>query len=108
MTQQSSTEQSLEQQVYQILSQVIDPEIGENVVDLGLVYGIQIESNHISIALTMTSAACPMGEMLLDDIAITLKRNLSSHLEFDIQVVWNPPWDPEMISPAAKQRLGWD
>ncbi len=89
------------------LSLVIDPEIGENIVDLGLVYGIEVEGNIVKVTLTMTTPACPMGEMLLDDIHATLTRMLPNDMEFDIDLVWEPPWDPSLISAAAKQRLGW-
>lgn len=113
MAQESTSELSLgplalEQRVYDVLTEVIDPEVGENIVDLGLVYDIQVENRNVTIALTMTSAACPMGEMLLDDIDATLTRKLPGDMVFDVQLVWDPPWSPDMISPEAKQRLGWD
>jgi len=98
----------LEQIVREALSQVIDPEVGENIVDLGLVYGIEIDENVAKVNLTMTSPACPMGEMLLDDIHATLTRILPNTMTFDINLVWEPPWSPDMMSAEAKQRLGWD
>jgi len=97
----------LEQSVRDALLQVIDPEIGENIVDLGLVYGIEVEGNIAKVTLTMTTPACPMGEMLLDDIHATLTMMLPNDMEFDIHLVWQPPWSPNMISAEAKQRLGW-
>jgi metal-sulfur cluster biosynthetic enzyme len=99
---------SLEQSIQDILRQVIDPEVGENIVDLGLVYGIEIEGNVANIKLTLTSQACPMGEMLLDDIDATLTQQLSTDIEYDIQMVWEPPWHPDRMSAKAKLRLGWD
>jgi metal-sulfur cluster biosynthetic enzyme len=98
----------LEQSIQDILQLVIDPEIGENIVDLGLVYGIKVEGNVAKIELTLTSQACPMGEMLLDDIDETLTRQLPSDIEYNIQLVWEPPWNPDMMSAEAKQRLGWN
>lgn len=98
----------LERSVRDALLRVIDPEIGENIVDLGLVYGIEVEGNIAKVDLTMTTPACPMGEMLLDDIHATLTRMLPNDVEFDIRLVWEPPWSPSMISAEAKQRLGWD
>jgi len=97
----------LEQSVREVLLQVIDPEVGENIVDLGLVYGIEVEGNVAKVTLTMTSAACPMGEMLLDDIHTTLTRMLPSDLGFEVNLVWEPPWNPDMMSVEAKQRLDW-
>lgn len=90
------------------LSRVIDPEIGENLVELGLVYGIEADGNRASVQLTLTSPACPMGEMVLDDAYAALCKALPQEMEIDIEMVWEPPWDPAMISAAAKQRLGWN
>jgi metal-sulfur cluster biosynthetic enzyme len=98
---------SLQQSVRDALLQVIDPEVGENIVDLGLVYGIEVSGNAVKVTFTMTSQACPMGEMLLDDIHATLTRLLPSEIEFDMNLVWEPPWNPDMMSAEAKQRLGW-
>ena len=98
----------MERSVRDALLRVIDPEIGENIVDLGLVYGIKVEGNIAKVDLTMTTPACPMGEMLLDDIHATLTRMLPTDVGFDIHLVWEPPWSPSMISAEAKQRLGWD
>ncbi len=97
----------IEQNVLEALYQVIDPEVGENIVDLGLVYGIKVEDNTAKVDLTMTTPACPMGEMLLDDIEATLNQRLPPEISLDINLVWEPPWEPSMISAEAKQRLGW-
>lgn len=96
-----------EQIVWDALSKVIDPEIGENIVDLGLVYGFEIDGSIVKVELTMTSPACPMGEMLLDDIDARLTRALPEEMTFHIHLVWDPPWEPGKISAEAKQRLGW-
>jgi metal-sulfur cluster biosynthetic enzyme len=96
------------QSIVDVLSHVIDPEVGENIVDLGLVYGIEVNQNIATINLTLTSIACPMGEMLLEDIHETLSKMLPDKMEFDINLVWEPPWSPDMMSVEAKQRLGWD
>lgn len=97
-----------EQAVRDALMQVIDPEVGENIEDLGLVYGIEVEGSAVTVHLTMTSAACPMGEMLLDDISSTLAKLLPEEMSIEINLVWEPPWSPDMMSAEAKQRLGWD
>lgn len=102
-----SQETITEDAVRAILAAVLDPEVGENIVDLGLIYGVKVIEHLVEVDLTMTSAACPMGEMLLDDIHETLIRNLPASFEIEMHLVWDPPWEPDMMSAAAKQRLGW-
>jgi len=96
----------LEIAVREALSMVIDPEIGENIVDLGLIYGIAATEAAVSIRMTMTSPACPMGEMLLDEVHAELVHAFPD-AEIDIQMVWEPVWNPDMISAETKKRLGW-
>lgn len=98
---------SQEKHIVDVLSGVIDPEVGENIVDLGLVYGINVYQDIATINLTLTSSACPMGEMLLEHIHETLTKSLANEMSFDINLVWEPAWHPDMMSAAAKQRLGW-
>lgn len=93
--------------VREILRQVIDPEIGVNIVDLGLVYRINAGATGVRIEMTMTSPACPLGEMIVDDARAALAAGLPSGGEPEISLVWNPPWDPSMMSERAKTSLGW-
>ncbi len=97
----------LEQAARHALMQVIDPEVGENIVDLGLVYGISGDGGRIRVNLTMTSQACPMGEMIVDEVFAALAKALPDSITAEVALVWEPPWNPAMISAAAKQRLGW-
>ncbi|MEZ0245591.1 MAG: metal-sulfur cluster assembly factor [Methylophilaceae bacterium] len=92
--------------VREALQKVIDPEIGESIVDVGLIYGIELQDDAISIRMTMTSPACPMGEMILDEVHAELVHAFPE-AEIDIEMVWEPVWNPDMISPEAKARLGW-
>lgn len=92
--------------VREALQKVIDPEIGESIVDVGLIYGIEVNDDAISIRMTMTSPACPMGEMILDEVHAELVHAFPE-AEIDIEMVWEPAWNPDMISPEAKARLGW-
>src|SRR5574343_957611 len=89
------------------LRQVADPEIRANIVDLGLVYRIAFEEGKVTVDMTMTSPACPMGGMIVDDAYAELARVLAADIEVDIRVVWDPPWNPSMMSEACRQRLGW-
>lgn len=90
------------------LHDVIDPEIGMNIVDLGLIYGITVEAGRARIDMTMTSPACPMGEMLLDEVEAALKKVLPTGWEFEIELVWEPPWSPALMSETARTQLGWE
>lgn len=92
--------------VREALQKVIDPEIGESIVDVGLIYGIEATDTDVSIRMTMTSPACPMGEMILDEVHAELVHAFPE-AEIDIEMVWEPVWNPDMISPEAKARLGW-
>jgi metal-sulfur cluster biosynthetic enzyme len=89
------------------LRKVADPEIGANIVDLGLVYHIAFEDGKLWVNMTMTSPACPMGGMIVDDAYAELERVLPAGLEAEIRVVWEPPWTPEMMSEQCRLRLGW-
>ena len=89
------------------LRSVIDPEIGINIVDIGLVYRIEIRPDKVEVDMTMTSPACPMGEMLKEDVAAALEHCVPDAYEIDLRLVWAPAWSPEMMSEAARKALGW-
>ena len=107
MTTQADNAKQEQERVRDLLKQVIDPEVGVNIVDLGLVYRIESLPEHILIEMTMTSPACPMGGMIVDDAYAELERVLPAGLEAEIRVVWEPPWTPEMMSEQCRLRLGW-
>jgi metal-sulfur cluster biosynthetic enzyme len=96
-----------EQQIRDILRQVIDPEVGMNIVALGLVYRVELTADRVRIEMTMTSPACPMGEMIVSDAEAVLVKSLPASLRPDIQLVWEPPWEPSMMDEASKQHFGW-
>lgn len=89
------------------LRQVLDPEIGVNIIDLGLVYGIDITPEQVKITMTMTSPACPMADMIIDDIDAVLDVVLPEHYRVAVELVWDPPWSPEMMKPEARRHFGW-
>ena len=88
------------------LKTVIDPELGINIVDLGLVYHADIDANGIDIQLTMTTPACPLGEMMSDEIKRVLHEKFPETPGVRVEIVWDPPWTPEMMSEEARNRLG--
>lgn len=96
------------QRIYHALQTVIDPEIGENLIDLGLIYDIAVNSGVVRVTFTMTSYACPMSEMVIENIHDTVSKVLNAGEELELDLVWEPAWEPSMMNAEAKRRLGWD
>jgi metal-sulfur cluster biosynthetic enzyme len=88
------------------LRQVIDPEIGVNIVDLGLVYRIEVDGARVRIAMTMTSPACPLADYLKDLVTSAVRDRVPDVTDVDIVLEWEPPWDPGMMSEDARRQLG--
>ena len=89
--------------VEEALRDVIDPELGINVVDLGLVYGVAIEADEtVVIDMTLTSAACPLTDVIEDQAGQALEGLATG---FRINWVWMPPWGPECITPDGRDQL---
>ncbi|NLF14904.1 MAG: metal-sulfur cluster assembly factor [Anaerolineaceae bacterium] len=96
-------------EILQALKNVEDPEIGMNIVDLGLIYGVNWdeEVGDVQVDLTLTSPGCPLGPEIIRDI----KRELRSFRDVylvDVDLVWQPLWHPSMMSDYAKDELGYD
>jgi metal-sulfur cluster biosynthetic enzyme len=87
------------------LRQVIDPEIGCNIVDLGLVYSVTNESGHITVQMTLTTPGCPMHESIAWGVKNALL-NLEGVEDAEVKIVWDPPWQPAMMSDEAREQLG--
>ncbi|MBI5816796.1 MAG: metal-sulfur cluster assembly factor [Nitrospinae bacterium] len=88
------------------LRRVIDPEMGVNIVDLGLVYSALDDDGHVKVSMTMTSAACPMGDFLKSQAEGALKTAFREAKSVAVELTWDPPWSPEMMAHAAKKRFG--
>lgn len=100
-------EENFIQEVWEALREVIDPELGINIVDLGLVYDVTVWEGRVRVAVTMTTPACPLHTYLTEAIESVLWRKLPRIQAVDVQLVWEPPWHPTMMSDAAKRQLGW-
>ncbi|MGE5595049.1 MAG: metal-sulfur cluster assembly factor [Hyphomicrobiales bacterium] len=88
------------------LREVYDPEIMMSIVDLGLVYDIQFENGTVYVTMTLTSPGCPLGPVIRGEAYAKL-RELPGVKDVDVQIVWNPPWDPRtMASEDVKMALG--
>jgi metal-sulfur cluster biosynthetic enzyme len=97
-----------EEEVRENLRNVMDPEVGMNIVDLGLVYGVHITDTALRIDLTMTTPTCPMSEMIQDDARQALSALVPKGAAVEIALVWEPPWAPDRMSVYAKRHFGWD
>ncbi len=93
--------------ILEALRQVIDPELGVNIVDLGLVYGVSVEDGRARVRLTTTSPACPIGAYLVDGIGWALL-SLDGIVDVEVEVTHDPPWSPERMSDVARAILGWE
>ncbi len=96
-----------EETVREALRSVDDPEAGLNIVELGLVYGIDVEADRIRVRMTMTSAACPMGDYLTEAARDAVLRATPQIGQVDVELVWEPMWTPEMMSEEARNFFGW-
>ncbi|SFE74740.1 metal-sulfur cluster assembly factor [Alteribacillus iranensis] len=88
---------------------VIDPELGVDIVNLGLVYGIDVDDDkNVKITMTLTSMGCPLAGTIVSDIKTALKdlQEFKEINEVDVDIVWNPPWDKDKMSRYAKIALG--
>ncbi|CAN5792777.1 metal-sulfur cluster assembly factor [soil metagenome] len=88
------------------LKLVYDPEIGINIVDLGLVYDADISDNgDVLVTMTLTSLGCPLGPVIVQEVQGAL-RDFPGIKDVDVKLVWSPPWTPEQMSEDAKDELG--
>src|SRR5699024_9455034 len=94
-----------EDDIYQALSQVIDPELGINIVDLGLIYHVEIHDNDVNIRMTLTTHGCPLHETIETDIQFALHDEIDEVEDVNTELVWQPPWSPEAITQKGRQML---
>jgi metal-sulfur cluster biosynthetic enzyme len=95
--------EELIQEILEDLRDVVDPELGINVVDLGLVYGVDAASREFAtVDMTLTSAACPLTDVIEEQAAEALKDTVA---DFRINWVWMPPWGPEHITEDGREQL---
>ena len=94
-----------EARVLEVLAQVIDPEIGCNLVDLGLIYSVQITGSTVAVKMTLTTQGCPMHDSLVRGVETALL-GLEGVKRADVELVWDPPWNPSMMSAAGRRAAG--
>ena len=96
-----------EDDVLQALRSVEDPEAGMSIVDLGLVYGVVVEAGRVRVEMTMTSPACPMASYIVDESTAAIRALAPGGIDVQVDLVWEPPWTPDRMSPEAQARFGW-
>ena len=94
--------------VTRALHSVVDPEMAIDIVNLGLVYAVSIEGAVAKVRITMTSAACPVAELIVEEVESELSRALGEGVAVKVDLCWAPPWGPERMSPAARAAMDWD
>ena len=87
------------------LKQIIDPEIGLNIADLGLVYDVTVDSGQVEVKMTLTSPGCPVGPQILNGVKVVLE-DLDGVDAVNVELVWEPFWSPEKMNPEARAALG--
>lgn len=99
--------QELHATITAALERVVDPEVAMNIVDVGLVYGVTVRDGRVDVLVTMTSAACPVADVIVEDIEFQLDQSLPAHLKIHVELVWEPPWTAERMSARARLVMGW-
>ena len=98
----------MDERMIEALRQVIDPELGINVVDLGLIYSAELEDGQAKVSMTMTTPGCPIVDEIQGMVEAVIWRQIPGVEAVDVQVVWSPPWRPAMMSENAREQLGWN
>jgi metal-sulfur cluster biosynthetic enzyme len=93
--------------VREALRRVDDPEAGMNIVDLGLVYGIEVAADAVHVDLTMTTAACPMADMITVQARDVIAAIVPAGTAIEVRLVWDPPWTPDKMTGVAREHFGW-
>ena len=94
-------------QLLDSLMQVIDPEVGINIVDLGLIYAVSVTGSTANIEMTLTTPGCPLHETIKEAVNRALLTDHPDLTHVDVQLVWDPRWNVEFITEEGNRQLGW-
>jgi metal-sulfur cluster biosynthetic enzyme len=97
--------EALREPITQALKGVVDPEVAMNIVDIGLVVGVRVDGDALQVRLTMTSPACPVADVIVEDVEDALGRLAPSVNAVQVDLVWEPPWTVERMSERARRFL---
>ena len=95
-----------DEDILDALRSVVDPEIGINIVDLGLVYRAERAADRIDVAVTLTAPSCPLGELIVEEARCALERRFPDGPPVHVELVWKPPWTRARMSDAARHLIG--
>ena len=99
--------EDLRQPIVDALTRVVDPEVAMSIVDVGLIYGVEVDADRVHVCLTMTSAACPVADVIIDEVETELDRVVPAALTIAVELVWEPPWSTDRMSERAKRFMRW-
>ena len=97
----------LRQPIVDALTRVVDPEVALSIVDVGLIYGVRLADGQAQVRLTMTSAACPVADLIVEEVEDELDRVLPAGWMIAVELTWEPPWTPEFMSERARRFMQW-
>jgi len=104
----ATAREKTEQLVSEALRNVYDPELGVNVIDLGLVYNVDVdEDGHLTIDMTLTTPGCPMHESLAEGVGAALQ-GIEGITDGEVRLIWDPPWDPSRMTDEGRHLLGFE
>lgn len=93
--------------IIEVLRKIYDPEIPINIIDLGLIYEIRIKNNNIYIKMTLTTVGCPLWRLIVKQVENIVK-SIEGVKDVKVDLVWDPPWTLDRISPEVRKELGLD
>lgn len=93
--------------VWKTLTGILDPEFAISIVDLGLIYSVECENGFVYVVMTLTTPTCPSGAWIQGGVDSAI-RQLAGVRDVRVDLVFDPPWTPEMLSAEARRQLGWD
>ena len=98
---------SEEQSIFELLKSVMDPEVAVNIVDLGLIYEVNLleKNKQIHIVMTLSTKGCPLGDTIMQNVEVVIQTNYPGY-DVKVELVWEPEWTPDLITSAGKEAIG--
>ncbi|MEW6704352.1 MAG: metal-sulfur cluster assembly factor [Pseudomonadota bacterium] len=100
-------EEDLRVPITAALRRVLDPEVALSIVDVGLIYQVTVAERRVHVLMTMTSAACPVADEIMDEVERELDKVVPAGYRIELELCWEPPWSPERITPMGRRQMGW-